>query len=96
MELRAGLDYIRRLRAFGSLNYLKLHGVAFLQGFVAVATDRRIVYKNIRTVISSDESIPFRIVEPFDCSAHADALPSLDPDVSISTDDPLMRVDASK
>lgn len=59
-------DHLVRLRAFLSLDNIELHLVAFLQTFVPIDLDGAVVHENVRSVVPSDESVPFRIVEPFD------------------------------
>jgi hypothetical protein len=58
------------------LDNFEFNGVPFLQGFVSLGYDCRVVDKDIWTVIAPDEAAAFRIIEPFDSTLHV--LSSLD------------------
>ena len=57
---------VRCLRTFLALGNLELYFVAFLQTLVALRSDGTIMHKHIWSIITSDKSVSFRIVEPFD------------------------------
>jgi hypothetical protein len=57
-------DYPVGLRALLAFDDVELNFVAFFQGFVPVNLDRRVMDKNVGPVISSNESIALRVVEP--------------------------------
>jgi hypothetical protein len=58
------LRYIRRLRAFLSLNDLELYLIAFGQRLEAAALNGAIVYENVRSALTGNEAKPLRVVEP--------------------------------
>src|SRR5262249_3453916 len=60
----SGLGDVLRLRSLLSLHDLELYVVAFLQALVAVARDGAVMHKDIRTVVTTDESQSLGIVEP--------------------------------
>lgn len=69
VELESGrlrFGHAFSLRAFLSLNNLKLYIVAFLKTFVAVRLDGAIVNKNIRAIVTANETEALCIVKPFD------------------------------
>ena len=51
--------YVCCLRTLWALDDLKLDQVSFLQSTVAVADDRGIVDKDIRTVVAPNEAVAF-------------------------------------
>jgi len=52
------------------LDNFEFNGVSFIQGFVSLAYDCRVVDKYIWTVIAPNEAVAFRIIEPFDSALH--------------------------
>jgi len=84
IPLSTRFRHVRRLGSFRSLHDLELHRISFLQCPVSLADDRRIMYEHIGAVVPPDESIPFRIVKPFNCSLHLVAPLAGDSDVSYS------------
>jgi hypothetical protein len=52
-----GFLYVCRLRTLRALHDLKLDEVSFLQSAVAVADDRGIVDKDVRTVVTPNEPV---------------------------------------
>ncbi len=60
------LDHITSLGSFTTLDNLECNGVPFIQGFVSLAYDSRVVDKYIWTVIAPDEAVAFRMIKPFD------------------------------
>jgi hypothetical protein len=64
------LDYVCSLRPLWTLDNFEFNGVSFVQGFVSLAYDSRVVDKYVWTVPTSDEAIAFRIIEPFDYTLH--------------------------
>jgi len=66
--------YVLRLPAFGSLDYVELDRLAFLQAAEAIGLDRRIVDENIFPILTADEAVALRVIEPLNCSLfHGDA-----------------------
>ena len=68
-----GLDsfdagYLIGLGSFRPLDDVELYLVTFLQGFVAVQLNRAVVYEDIRTVVTAEESVPLGIIEPLHCT----------------------------
>jgi hypothetical protein len=61
-------DYLIRLWAFLSLNDVKFYFVAFFQTFISIDLDGAVMNKNVRSIVSSDKSVPFGVVEPLDLS----------------------------
>lgn len=59
------LSDIGCLRTLGTLDNFEFNSVSFIQGFVSLAYDCRVVHKYIWTVIPSNEAVAFRIIEPF-------------------------------
>lgn len=72
-------DNLVGLRALLSLDNVEFHLVTFLQTFVPIDLDGAVVHEDVRAVVPSDESVPFRIVEPFDftCVLSHEPCPSL-------------------
>ena len=64
------LDYIARLRPLWTLDNFEFNSVPFVQGFVSLAYDSRVVDKYIWTVPADDEAVAFRIIKPFDYTLH--------------------------
>jgi len=54
------------LWSFLPLDDLELHLIALLKALIAFATDRAVVNKDIRTIITADESKSLGIIEPLD------------------------------
>jgi len=61
-------DDVCRLKAFGALEQIELHGLTFIQGAVAVLLDRGEVHEHIFSRGALDEPISLRPVEPLHCS----------------------------
>ena len=59
-------NYLVGLRSFLSLDNIEFYLVAFLQTFVPIDLDGAVVDKDVGAVVSSDESVPFGVVKPFD------------------------------
>jgi hypothetical protein len=55
-----------RLGTFLTLDDVELHVIAFFQSFVSVQLNCRIVNEYIRSVLTSDESVAFGVIEPLD------------------------------
>lgn len=71
-------DHLIRLWALLSLDNVELHLVTFLQTFVSINLDGAVVHEDVRAVVPSYESVPFRIIEPFDFTcilSHEPCLP---------------------
>jgi hypothetical protein len=52
------------LWAFASLDDVEFHFIAFFEGFVAVELDGAVVNEYIRSIITTQETITLRVVEP--------------------------------
>jgi hypothetical protein len=63
------LNYVRGLKALGSLNHLELDCRSLLEVAVAVALDGRIVDKNVFTLVALNEAVPFGGIEPLNGSS---------------------------
>jgi hypothetical protein len=61
-------DDVCRLKAFGALEQVKLHGLTLVERAVAVLLDRGEVHEYIFHRGALDKSIPFRPVEPLHCT----------------------------
>jgi hypothetical protein len=61
-------DDVCRLKAFGALQQIKLHGLTLIQGAVAVLLDGREVHEYIFPRGALDKSVSLRPVEPLDCT----------------------------
>jgi hypothetical protein len=59
-------NYLISLRALLSLNNVKFYFVAFFQTFVPIDLDGAVVHENVRSIIASDKTVAFCVVEPFD------------------------------
>ena len=68
MLLRLSPDDVCRLKAFGALQQIKLHGLTFIERAVAVLLDGGEVHEYIFSRGALDESISFRPVEPLHCT----------------------------
>ena len=53
------------LRAFLPLNDIELDIIAFFEAFIPVELNCRVVDEDVRTIVTADESIALRVVEPF-------------------------------
>ena len=66
LAVRIQFAYLVSLWPFLALDDLKLDIVAFLQGLVALCRDGTVVNKNVGSIVTSNESEAFSVVEPFD------------------------------
>jgi len=64
------LDYITSLRSFWTLDNCEFNRVPFVQGFVSLAHNCRVVDKYILTAIAPDEAVTFLVIEPLDHTFH--------------------------
>jgi len=48
------------------LNYLEFNRISFIQRSESIACDCRVMNKHIWSVITPDETVPLRIIEPLD------------------------------
>ena len=62
--------YICSLRSLWTLDNFEFNRVPFVQGFVSLAYDSRVVDKYIWTVIMPDEVLTFCVIEPLDGAFH--------------------------
>ena len=66
--------YVLCLPALGPFDYVELDSLAFLQAAEAVRLDRRIVNKYVLSILTADEAVALRVIEPLNCSLfHGDA-----------------------
>ena len=68
------LNHVTGLRPFWALDNLKLNRIPFVQSFVALAYDCRIMNEHIWTVIAPDETEALCVIEPFDLTSHSSFL----------------------
>lgn len=61
-------DNLVSLRALLSLNNVEFYLVAFFEALVSVYLYGAVVYKNVRSIVASDKSVPFRVVKPLHLS----------------------------
>jgi len=57
---------VRGLRAFLSLSDFEFHSVTFLQALVAFGSNCAVMHKDIRSILTADESVTLGIIEPLD------------------------------
>jgi hypothetical protein len=62
---RLKFHYVLGLVALGTLDYLKLHCLVFIQGAEALALDGAVMHEDIGAVIPADEAKTFGIIKPF-------------------------------
>src|SRR6266852_1812976 len=74
-----GLLHVGRLRTFRSLHNLEFDRLSFLQGAVTIPDDGRVMNKNIRAVLPANETVAFRVIEPFYSSLHFACPPCPEP-----------------
>jgi hypothetical protein len=67
--------YISSLRTLGSLHDLKLNHLSFLQGAITVSNNRGIMNEDVGTILAPNESVAFRVIEPFHRAAQTLTLP---------------------
>jgi hypothetical protein len=66
--------YVLCLPALGPFDNVELDSLAFLQAAEAVRLDRRIVNKYVFPILTADEAVALRVIEPLNCSLfHGDA-----------------------
>ena len=63
-----GADDVRRLKSFGALQQIKLHGLTFVERAVAVLLDGGEVHEYIFSRGTLDKSISLRPVKPLHCT----------------------------
>jgi len=56
--------YVSRLPALGTLHYVKLNGLTFLQALETVRIDSRVMHEDILAVLTRDEAEALRVIEP--------------------------------
>ena len=54
------------LRTFGAFDDVELYLIAFFEGFVAVELDGAVVNEDVGSPVSSEEPVPFCVIEPLD------------------------------
>ena len=57
--------YVSRLPALGTLHYVELNGLTFLQALEAVRVNSGVVNEHIFAVLTRDEAEALRVVKPF-------------------------------
>jgi hypothetical protein len=55
-----------RLGPFLSLDNVEFDFIPFFQALITVELNRAVMHKYVRTVVSADEAITLRVVEPLD------------------------------
>src|SRR5271169_1937691 len=66
--------YVLCLPALGPLDYVERDRLAFLQAAEAIGLNRRIVNEDVLAILTADEAVALRVIEPLNCSLfHGDA-----------------------
>ena len=66
--------YVLRLPALGSLDHVERDSLALLQAAEAIRLDCRIVNKYVFAILTADEAVALRVIEPLNRSLfHGDA-----------------------
>src|SRR5208282_999931 len=73
-----GLGHVCGLGALLSLHDFELHGVAFLECFVALCHDGGVMDEYIGATVLADESVALCVIEPFHFSRYFQLLPLLE------------------
>ena len=60
--------YLISLGAFASLDDIELDLVAFFEALIPLALNGAVMNEDIGATITPEESVPFCVVEPFNCS----------------------------
>jgi hypothetical protein len=65
-QLESDLErlHVGSLPSLGALDYVKLHGLTFLQTLEAAGVDRRVMYEDILPVLTRDEAKALRVIKP--------------------------------
>ena len=79
------LNHVTGLRPFWALDNLKLNRIPFVQSFVALAYDCRIMNEHIWTVIAPDETEPLCVIEPLNLAVHIPSSLGTNSLVSVAT-----------
>jgi hypothetical protein len=69
--LKLCFSYVRGLRTVLAFGDFKFNLIAFLQALVSLARDGAEVNKNIGAILSSDEPVSLRVIEPLYGAFHA-------------------------
>src|SRR5271170_246076 len=56
--------YVSRLPALGTLHYVELNGLTFLQALETVRINSRVMHEDILAVLTRDEAEALRIIKP--------------------------------
>src|SRR5271165_3311163 len=67
LELLDSLNVLG-LPALGALDYVELNGLTFLQAAEAAGLDGRVVNENVFAVLTANEAVALRVIEPLNCS----------------------------
>jgi hypothetical protein len=66
--------YVLGLPALRSLNYVELNGLTFLEAAETACLDGRVVNEYVFAVLTANEAVALRVIEPLNCSLfHGDA-----------------------
>jgi len=66
--------YVLCLPALRSLDNGELNGLTFLQAAESACLDGRVMDENVFAVLTADEAVALRVIEPLNCSLfHGDA-----------------------
>ena len=70
MVVQLYLAHVGGLRAFRTIDDVKLHLIAFVQALETFGLDSGVMHEHIRTAILFNEPEPFLVIEPlhFSCS----------------------------
>ena len=74
LELLDSLNVLG-LPALGAFDYVELNGLTFLEAAETAGLDGRVVNENVFAVLTADEAVALRVIEPLNCSLfHGDTL----------------------
>jgi len=74
--------YVLSLPALGPFDYAERDSLAFLQAAETVGLNRRIVNEYIFSILTADEAVALRVIEPLNCSLFHDDASSFDVDIA--------------
>jgi hypothetical protein len=70
IRLASRFGDVGSLGTFGSLDDLKFDGISFLQRAVTISHYGGVVNKYVWSIITSDETVAFRVIKPLNISLH--------------------------
>ena len=74
--------YVLCLPTLGAFDYVELDWLAFLQAAEAVRLDGRIMNKYVFAILTADEAVALRVIEPLNCSLFHGVTCSFDVDIA--------------